>query len=437
MQGEAVQAVAEEGYIYGYPLVLADIRRRIHTAVASPTETGAPLNLFAHRRFVPGPHTKDALRPYADSLRSTAWLDLSREPVILNIPPTDRYYLVSMLSAWGDLFESVSPRTNGQNGGHFGLVGPRWHGKLPSGIKRIPAPTDVMWINGLIQAAGVEDIQIVHALQDQFRLARLSEWGQPPVQHPGPFRSSIDRHSTPQEQVAKLNAPDFYTRLARLMAKIHPQPADAAIIGRLARIGFIPDHDFVFETLPPHTTVAMHAAVPAAQRSIAEAASVAARHVNNWFLRAHPGRFETNYLARAVEARDGLGDTLAEDVASFQTRLDSSGEALRGTHQYEIQFEQGHVPPVHAFWSITVYDSKRCLSDNVIHRHVIGDRDKLRLNSDNSLSICLQHEWPGSARDSNWLPVPRDAFDLILQLHWPKPEVLNGIWRPPAVMRVH
>src|SRR5262249_51369667 len=127
---------------------------------------------------------------------------------------------------------------------------------------------------------------------------------------------------------------------------------------------------------------------------------------------------------------------LAEDVIAFHAAVDQAGDGLRGTNQYVLHFEPEHTPPVRSFWSITVYDYRQLLPANAIQRHVIGDRDRLRHDPDNSLSIYLQHDWPGTSKDSNWLPVPKDAFDLILQLYWPKPEVLNGKWRPPAVMRV-
>jgi hypothetical protein len=158
--------------------------------------------------------------------------------------------------------------------------------------------------------------------------------------------------------------------------------------------------------------------------------------VNNWSLPVHPRRFETDYLSRAVAARNAFWNSLAEDIVVYETELDETGDSLKGTHQYVIHFDQEHVPPVNAFWSITVYDSRRLLPANAIHRHVLGDRDRLRLNPDNSLSIYIQHEWPGTGKDSNWLPAPKAGFDLILQLYWPKSDVLDGIWRPPAVMRV-
>jgi hypothetical protein len=432
-----IQLVAEAGYVYGYPLVLLDVMRRIHTAVPFPTSHGAPVNQFAHSRFVPGPHTKEPFRPFADSLRSVAWLDLSKEPIILSVPPTDRYYVLSVFSAWGDLIDSVSPRTCGMKGGRFVLVGPRWRGELPDDVRRIMAPAETLWINGRIQAAGVEDIQTVHGVQDQLRLTPLSESGKTVLPHSAPFRPYIDRETPPEQQVARLAAPAFFSRLSRLMQKNPPQVFDSPMIGRLGRLGFLPHGNFSFETLPSNTVQAMNTAVPAAQLIIASAAKASTKQVNNWSMKVHPGCFESNYLTRAVAAQNAYWGALAEDVIAFHASVDQAGDGLRGTDQYVLHFDPEHTPPVRAFWSITVYDSRQLLPDNAIQRHFIGDRDRLRHDSDNSLSIYLQHDWPGTSKDSNWLPVPKDPFNLILQLYWPKPEVLNGKWRPPAVMRVH
>ncbi len=356
--------------------------------------------------------------------------------MILNIPPTDRYYVLSLFSAWGDLFDAISPRTTGMEGDRIALTGPRWRGRLPGGLKRIVAPSEMIWINGRIQAADCEDLQIVHCMQDEFRLIPLVDWGKAVQPHTSPFRSDIDKHITPEEQVRSLPAPTFFTRLSILMRKHRPYPRDAAMIRQLVRIGFSPSNEFAFETLPSAITQAMFDAIPAAKLTIARAAEAPAMKMNNWVFRVHPRRSETNYLSRAAAARNAFWNCLAEDVVAFQATEDRTGEALRGTNAYVIHFGQEHVPPVNAFWSITVYDSRRLLAPNAIHRHVICDRNKLRLNSDHSVSIYIQHGWPGAETDSNWLPAPRDAFELLLQLYWPKSEVLSGIWRPPALTRL-
>ena len=120
----------------------------------------------------------------------------------------------------------------------------------------------------------------------------------------------------------------------------------------------------------------------------------------------------------------------------FHTNVDHKAQALSGAHKYVIDFPRDAVPPVNAFWSITLYDANHHLARNDIHRYLIGDRSRLRVNPDNSISLCVQHEWPGESRDSNWLPTPKDAFSLALRLYWPKPEALKGHWQKPLLQPV-
>lgn len=433
---DEIQQLAEDVYIYGYPAVLMDVMRRVHTAVPFPTAEGAPVNHFWHSRFLPHFHVKTPPRPHADSLSSTAWVDVSREPVILTVPATDRYYLLSLFSPWGDLFEAISTRSGGMRGMRIAMAGPRWKGTLPAGVSPLVMPADIVWINGRVQITGVEDLQLVHHIQDQFALTPLSAWGSPSSLHASPFRSDVEKGTTPLEHVGNMSAVSFYTRLSGLLRKVPPPVSDALILRRFAKIGFFPSEDFAFERLPALTTLAMQSAIEEAKLTIARAAESPALHANNWSMRTHPHRSDRNYLARAAAAMNGLTHSLPEEVIAYHATKDRSGETLRGTNEYVIQFDQEHLPPVNGFWSVTLYDSKHLLSANSIHRHALGDRDRLRLNPDNSISIYIQHSWPGTTKDCNWLPAPRDTFELILQLYWPKSEVLSGIWRPPALTRI-
>jgi hypothetical protein len=432
-----IERVAEDMYIYGYPLLLMDVIKRMQTATPYPTRHSAPVNQFAHERFLPGPHDKSVAHPNADCLTSFAWLDLRREPVVLSVPWTDRYYLLSFFSGWYEIFAAHSPRNDGGQGAHFGFVAPHWNGKLPPGVRAIVAPTETVWIHGWFEASGRENIELVHSVQDEFRLIPLSEWGSPSVEHRGPARMDVDEKCNPQEYVDKFDARCFYTRLSGLMEKNPVPECDNDIVRDFARAGFFPCEDFTFEMLPAEMTQAMQAAVASAQRRIAEVEQNPARgqRVNGWSLHTHPGRYQKNYLDRAADARRGIVAAVADDVLCFHTGTDHSGEPFKGSNQYLIDFSPDLIPPVNAFWSITLYDSRQHLVPNSVLRNAIGDRDRLRVNPDNSVSIHIQHDWPGPAKDSNWLPAPKEAFSLALKMYWPKPDAVAGSWRPPAVMR--
>lgn len=423
--------------MFGYPILVMDFARRMHTSVSFANEHAAPTNQFAHNRLLASAREKAGVRPHADSLGSVAWLDLSKEPIVLSVPTINRHFVLPIWTAWYDLVAVISSRTVGIGNRHFAIVGPRWHGRLPDPLERIAVPTERVWINGRLQAAGVEDIETVHHLQDQLRLTHLSDWGRSASPHPVPFVVNVDTNTTPHEQVARLDGAKFYTRLSQLIRKTAPRVCDAPMLEQLTQLGMFAGSDLAIESLPARSIQVMQDAVPAAQSRIAAAEKQSVlRWSNNWSLHTHPGQYGTNYLQRAADVRLGLASTLADDVVCLYTNVDVAGNPLRGLNQYVIQFDREHSPPVHAFWTITLYNSKHLPAANVIRRHFIGNLDKLRINHDGSFSIYVQHEWPGIPKDCNWLPAPCDAFELVFQLYWPKPEVLQGSWRPPAVMRL-
>src|SRR5262249_41667090 len=155
--------------------------------------------------------------------------------------------------------------------------------------------------------------------------------------------------------------------------------------------------------------------------------------VNNWTQPTYLN--EKNYLDRAASARSGVVTVNPEDILCFHTDVDDTGKPLIGANQYLINFHRVSIPPVNAFWSMTIYDARQHLVLTSGPHNTPGTHNRLRLSSDNSLTIHIQQQWPGMTEDSNWLPAPKDAFSLVLRMYWPKADALNGIWRPPLVMR--
>lgn len=166
-------------------------------------------------------------------------------------------------------------------------------------------------------------------------------------------------------------------------------------------------------------------------------ASGSGMQVNGWrILIKGKGNYGTHYGLRAFIACIGLGANLSEDAVYPTCAVDDKNEKLNGTNKYVLHFEQGQTPPTNAFWSITLYDNEGHLIDNALHRYAIGDRSKLQSNADGSIDIYFQNTWPGKDKESNWLPCPAGEFNLTLRVYWPKEELLNGSWTPPAVKKV-
>ena len=425
--------VVADAYIFGYPIVLMDVTRRLSTAVPSPTATRAPINQFAHLRAFPDASFKDVVSPNADTLYSVACLDLGPEPILLSVPDMEnRYYLMPMLDAWTNVFASPGTRTTGNAKHDFAIVGPRWSGTRPQGLTPLTSPTNFVWIIGRTQTNGKKDFDAVHEIQDQYQLRPLSAWGKP-YRAPACVEvdRSIDVRTPPPEQVARMDAGTFFGRLNALMVDNPPNGADAPALSRFARFGIGPGRALDPQALEP----AMDAGLVLGRERLTEEANEPAGTIHDGWdtMPENTARFGTDYRWRAVVALTGLGANLREDAVYPRALVDASGQPFSGAHEYTLRFPKGALPPVKAFWSLTMYDAAHSFVDNPIGRYALGDRDRLVFASDESLTFYIQHDPPGREREPNWLPAPPDAFSLFLRLYWPTQAVLDGRWHPPAV----
>jgi hypothetical protein len=431
--------IAVDAYVFGYPLVLMDVTRQVMTAVPKAGAHKAPANQFLHIREFPDYTMTDVVSPNADTLYSTAWLDLTKEPIILSAPDVGkRYYLMEMLDAWTNVFASPGTRTTGNGRGDFAIVGPQWRGNLPADVKEIKSPTNMAWLIGRTQTDGMEDYAAVRAIQDQYKLTPLGAWGKdytPPDN--APVAAGIDVKTPPVEQVAKMDAATFFGRLNTLMKDNPPAAADASVLNNFTAIGVAPGMPFDLKSLDPAVAKGVEGSVKAAQAKMAaEARKPHGKKVNGWDVMTNLGRYGTDYLFRSVVALVGLGANLPEDAIYPRATEDTDGQPLNGANRYVVHFPKGQLPPVNAFWSLTMYNSKQFFVQNPINRYAIGDRDKLKFNDDGSLTINIQHESPGKEMESNWLPAPKDSFNVFMRLYWPKKEIVEGAWKMPGLERV-
>jgi hypothetical protein len=434
-----VQKIAEEAYIYGYPLVLMDVTKEISTNVATPNENGAPLNQFVHKKSFPDANFNAVVSPNADTLYSSAWLDVSKEPVILSLPDTgDRYYLMPMLSAWTDVFASPGSRTNGNGKADFAVVGPAWKGTLPSGVKEIRAPTNDVWIIGRTQTNGKADYPAVQALQKQYRLIPLSAWG---TNYQAPRNSNVvsgvDMKTAPVGQVERMSPEEFFKRMAKSLKRNAPAAADASTVAQMVRIGIIPGRDFEPDQLTSSQRSALNEGAKSGLALIVKSAkNPEGKKTNGWVMIEGLGKYGKNYGFRAAVSHTMLGANLPEDSIYFTATADLEGQPLSGENRYVVRFPKGQEPPVNAFWSVTLYNAKNFFAKNSINRYSLGDRDKLQYNEDGSVDIYIQRQNPGRDKMANWLPTPSGKFNLNLRSYWPKQALLSGQWAPPPIQKV-
>lgn len=439
---EETYAIARETYLYAYPIVSMDVTMRQATNVPDDATVNmrAPVNQFAHARAYPKADEKDVVRFNFDTLYSFAWLDLSREPVILSVSDTEgRYYLLPMLDMWTDVFAVVGTRTTGNEAGTYAIVAPGWTGTLPDGVVKITAPTSAIWIIGRTQTNGPADYDAVHKVQDGYRLTPLSQWGKdyaPPKNMP--VDASVDNTTPPLVQVNSLDGVAMLTRLADLMVKYPPHPNDYPILLRLRQLGVEPGKPFDAAKLAPQTRDIVNKAAKETLDALPVRMLTMTPAENGWNIgREHMGTYGTAYQWRTLIALGGLGANLTEDAVYPTAFIDGEGKPLSGANKYVLHFDKGQTPPANAFWSITMYDKEGFQVPNPINRFAIGDRDNLTYNADGSLDIYLQADSPGADKEANWLPAPKDEFQPTMRIYSPRQEVLDGSWTPPPFKRVN
>ncbi|MBZ5710351.1 DUF1254 domain-containing protein [Nannocystis pusilla] len=427
-----LRRVVEQVYTFAYPLVIMDLTRQVMTAQT-------PVNTFQHMRAFPDASFRDVVSPNADTLYSSAWLDLAKEPLVLSLPDMGkRYWLMPLLDGWTNVFASPGTRTTGNRAQRYAIVGPGWQGQLPEGLVELRAPTDMVWLIGRTEVTSKLDTLAVHKLQDQFKLVPLSAWGpMAAVPEPPPLTTGVDIATPPVVQVASMPPEQFFARLAELLPENPPSAADAAMVEKMRELKILPGSLWTPAALGPAETLALREGVDNARaKLVAAARDLPGEKVNGWRLVGDLGQYGTDYDLRALVAEIGLGANLPQDALYPATHVDGDGEPLHGANRYVLHFDKGETPPVEGFWSVTMYDQQQFFVDNPLDRYALGDRSKMKRNKDGSLDIYIQQGSPGKAKEANWLPAPAGGFNLIMRLYWPKEPVLRGDWVPPPVTRM-
>lgn len=435
---DELNELAEEAYLYFYPLVLMDVTRRVTTRMAAGKRPGfGPSNQFTHLRAFPPGDFQEVVRPNFDTLYSTLWFDIRDQPIVVSVPETlGRYYMLPLLDMWTDVFAVIGSRTTGSAAGSYAIVPSGWSGKLPDEVERITSPTPLGWILGRTQTNGESDYTAVHAVQDGFTATPLSEGMMETKSTQSAHEDDIDSSAPPVVHVEAMSGQDFFEYAADLLYIHPPHIVDQPIIARLARLGIRPGESFDYPKASAHVQAAIARAPLIAQARMTQAAPRANPIVNGW---ATPllamGVYGTAYLRRAIVARIGLGANLVEDAIYPVAYLDEEGEPPKGEHDYVLHFDNDELPPVSAFWSVTMYDEAGFTVGNRLARYALGDRDPLVFNEDGSLDLFLQHEDPGDARRPNWLPAPVGPLGVTLRLYSPRRSALDGSWSPPPLRR--
>jgi hypothetical protein len=435
---EEAHAIGVDAYLYLYPLVTMDLtRRQLANGGPAASLIQAPMNAFANVPAYPTADMKAVVRPNFDTLYSSAWLDLTKEPAIVSVPDTHgRYDLLPMLDMWTDVFASPGWRTTGTGAGDFLIGSPGWSGSVPEGVTRIDAPTPYVWIIGRIKTDGPADYDAVHKIQAALKITPLSQWGKAASPVAATFDPSVDMKTPPKLQVHAMPAAQFFSYAAEILKLQPPHLTDEPIVARMKRIGLEPGKSFDLAAADPAVRKALETAPEDAQALMAWKLPTLARVVNGWSMNTDTmGVYGNYYLKRAIVAELGLGANLPEDAIYPINLTDSVGQPLDGSNAYSIHFDKGQTPPAEAFWSITLYDSQGYQVGNSLNRFALSSWMPLKYNPDGSLDLYFRNESPDPEKEANWLPTPKGSFNLTMRLYAPKSEALTGKWNPPPVVK--
>jgi len=438
--------IATEAYLYAYPLVTMEYTRRGLTNVAVPDGTKAPMGQFARIRQYPDASFHTVTAPNADTLYTQGWFDVAKEPWLVSVPDMgDRYFLLPMLDGWTNVFASPGTRTTGGKAQTIAVTGPGWHGTLPAGVTQYKSPTAMVWLLGRIYCTGTpQDYDAVHALQDQITAVPLSSFGKPYTPAPGPVDPSVDMKTAVRQQVNTLDPTAYFTLFASLLKDNPPAADDAPMVAKLAKIGIVPGHDFDAAKLQPAANAGLAKAPKLGQDKVSAWTKdgVLAGDLtfeNGWAYTTKAGTYGTNYRQRAFVTAIGLGANLPDDAVYPSSQGPDAIGKYSGANTYVMHFDKGQLPPVRAFWSLTMYNGEMFFVDNPLNRYTLSSRDPLETNPDGSTDLYIQADSPGADKESNWLPAPRDRFVLMLRLYWPTgtpPTILDGSWHIPQAKEV-
>ena len=420
-------------------------RKQLTNVEAGKSEIGGPMNEFANVKTFPTADMRVVVRPNFDTLYSSGWLDLTKEPVVVSAPDTGgRYYLLPMLDMWTNVFASPGWRTTGTQAANFLVTPPGWDPslrqkmiekfRLPADTQHINAPTPYVWIIGRTKTDGPADYDAVHKVQAGYKITPLSEWGKEPKPVEVKVDPSIDMKTPPKLQVDTMSGDKYFAYAAELLKLHPPHITDQPIVAQMKRIGIEPGKPFDFAKLDPTVQSAVENAPQDAQKLMAWKVPTLARVENGWSMNTDTmGVYGNYYLKRAIVTQMGLGANLPEDAIYPLNLADDTGKPLDGANTYTIHFDKGETPPVDAFWSVTLYDQEGFQVANSLNRFAVSSWMPFKTNADGSLDLYIQNESPGADSEANWLPAPKGPFNLTMRLYAPKSDALTGKWNPPAV----
>jgi hypothetical protein len=434
---DEAKAIAEEAYVFAYPMLENYRTMYVQTIDRQSKAYAAPFNQLHHATALAGPEFKAVVRPNNDTLYSTAWLDLHAEPMVIGVPAIkdQRYYSFQLVDLYTHNLGYIGARTTGYDRGYYLVAGPKWTGDKPARITAV-LRSEGQYVYSIARTGvqGPTDVPNVRAIQKQYSLVPLSKFlGRPAPKHVAVEFPAFDQKRA--DGVGFIGYTNF------LLGQVEPHSSEQALLEKFAAIGIGPNRRFDASQLSPEIRRAVEDGIAAAKAAIAAKRLGVER--NGWTLTSgafgNRERMQGQYLVRAAAARLGLYGNDQDEAYYPSTQVDVTGAALDASKNgYVMRFSKDQLPPVKAFWSMTMYGlPSQLMVANPIRRYSIGDRTTgLKYGQDGSLTLYVQPRSPGPSLETNWLPAPKGPFTLQFRMYWPKPEAFTPDLYAPAPLEV-
>jgi DNA sulfur modification protein DndE len=430
-----------EAYMYGYPIMTMDYTHKLSTNVLEPDGRGkAPYNQWATIEQFPKAEFRAVVRPNLDTYYSLIFADLSDGPLYVYVPSTERYYLMPILNAFGDVIASPGSRTTGQVELEIALVGPNYKGEIDSDLMVVRSQTSLNWLVGRVAVKNDEDgVLEVANFQEKLIVKPLAERNNPNYVAP---QGSVnpDYNFVPSEKVDGLDIVSYFNEMMALMVDNPPTKADAPLMEKLKSVGIVQGGTFDISKFSELEKIEIKKIPKIIQKKFDQITAKPRTETmqNGWSVNTKGlGEYGVDYSLRAYITKIGYGANAAQDAIYPNSAVDMDGNTYSGDHQYKLHFDSDKLPSVKGFWSLTMYTKEGFLVDNPIDRYVLGSMKDITYNEDGSLDIFIQNTAPKSM-ESNWLPSPGAGveFELTFRMYWPEENVLNRVWQMPGVVKM-
>ena len=436
---DTIRAIAKEAYIYGFPMVDGYRIQYAYFVDKQGPEYKAPWNQLCNIPRVYTPADKAVQTPNSDTPYSMIGLDLRTEPMVLTVPviPEERYFSIQLVDLYTFNFAYIGSRATGNGGGHFLIAGPTWQGQPPKGVEGvIRAETELVLGIFRTQLFNPEDLDQVKEIQSGYQVEPLSAF----LGQPAPKAAPAIDFVTPLSPAEERTSPEFFNILNFLLRFCPTDPSEQELMARFAQIDVGAGMTLDTANLSPEIKTALEQGMADAWAEFDRLQEkVNAGEVTSGDMFGTREYLQNNYLYRMAAAVLGIyGNSKQEAMYPIYT-VDQDGQKLNGANRYVLHFGPGQLPPVNAFWSVTMYElPSSLLVANPINRYLVNSPmlPQLQKDADGGVTLYIQAESPGKDKETNWLPAPKGPFFCAMRLYWPKPEALEGTWQPPMIQQI-